>query len=485
MLDLLLLQQTLTKELNLQAGMPDKGLEPTVDAEAFPFSTVLAQQIGPDSPTALLAHEPLLTETALPPAELDLEAEVDVASNDIDTPLSASLLPAPLFQPDEMPKVQWTDEVPAQSSEEMTTFISEAENSTDEKNTHFPQTEVNRGHAETSQTAENEKRLEKLTSTPVVPAALHPAQVRSDEEATCELSHQSSGQGAEPLHAQNDDTIRAPVLVQTKQQLVASETADPLAVKLSTKQTREPLESVGPVHLDEDIQGEKQQVNFERKLALRAQQLQEHTNLQTSKSMPKAVEQIATAFAMKLKDADSQAKGATGEHVEGTFNQMVPLRDPQLTQYGNPQAKSFQLSHNVYDANWQPELGQKLLMMAEGGIQKAVIQLNPQELGPLQVKLQMEKDKVQVVFNSTHPMTKEVLESAMGKLKEMFDAQGLELVDVNVNLDQRSLAREGHDSDANNHQSHHHHRYSNIEALTHDPGTTVATQQLGLVDFYA
>src|SRR5690606_2295566 len=73
--------------------------------------------------------------------------------------------------------------------------------------------------------------------------------------------------------------------------------------------------------------------------------------------------------------------------------------------------KQFYLSQNVHDADWQPALGQKLLMMFEGGIKKAIIDLNPVELGPLNVQLELDNDKAQVVFNSSHPMTKDVLEN--------------------------------------------------------------------------
>lgn len=78
-------------------------------------------------------------------------------------------------------------------------------------------------------------------------------------------------------------------------------------------------------------------------------------------------------------------------------------------------------------------LGERLMMMADNGLQTARIKLYPEHLGPLDIKVQIDDDVAKVWFNAQHGQTREALEQALPRLRDMFAEQGLQLVRSEVN----------------------------------------------------
>lgn len=81
---------------------------------------------------------------------------------------------------------------------------------------------------------------------------------------------------------------------------------------------------------------------------------------------------------------------------------------------------------------WSAGLGQRLLMMAENGVEVARLRLTPAHLGPLEIHVNVEEDRAQVWFGAQHSQTRDALESALPRLREMFAEQGLELTQADV-----------------------------------------------------
>jgi flagellar hook-length control protein FliK len=71
-------------------------------------------------------------------------------------------------------------------------------------------------------------------------------------------------------------------------------------------------------------------------------------------------------------------------------------------------------------------------MMVEQGKHTASLRLSPEHLGPLEIQISMHDDQASVYFGAAHADTRAALESALPKLREMFAAQGLSLVDAGV-----------------------------------------------------
>jgi flagellar hook-length control protein FliK len=90
------------------------------------------------------------------------------------------------------------------------------------------------------------------------------------------------------------------------------------------------------------------------------------------------------------------------------------------------------LSSRVGTQAWDQQLGQKIIFMAAGGEHSATMELNPPDLGPLQVVLSVNKDQATAAFSSAAPEVREALENALPKLKEMMSDAGIQLGSATV-----------------------------------------------------
>ncbi|WP_020146715.1 flagellar hook-length control protein FliK [Thioalkalivibrio sp. ALJ15] len=82
----------------------------------------------------------------------------------------------------------------------------------------------------------------------------------------------------------------------------------------------------------------------------------------------------------------------------------------------------------------------RMLARAQGG--RTEIKLHPPQLGTLDVRLNVDGDRATVQFISANPVTREVLEAAMPRLRESLAQSGLTLEDATVS-DQAAEEREG------------------------------------------
>lgn len=96
-------------------------------------------------------------------------------------------------------------------------------------------------------------------------------------------------------------------------------------------------------------------------------------------------------------------------------------------------------------------LKERLTLMATANIQQAVIQLDPEELGGMNIRLQLQHDQMSVQFQVQNAQAKELLENAMVKLREMLDQQGIVLKDSDVKHNkqggQQQLAQQSQQSE--------------------------------------
>lgn len=86
----------------------------------------------------------------------------------------------------------------------------------------------------------------------------------------------------------------------------------------------------------------------------------------------------------------------------------------------------------VSQTGWGEAVGNRLMMMVNGRVQSANIHLNPAELGPIEIKLNVNQDHATVHFVSNNSTVRDVIEDAFPRLKEMFSQSGLNLADANV-----------------------------------------------------
>ncbi len=86
-------------------------------------------------------------------------------------------------------------------------------------------------------------------------------------------------------------------------------------------------------------------------------------------------------------------------------------------------------------------VGQRVMFMLGQGMQGARIELNPAELGPMEIQLQVRGSEAHVHFGAAHGLTREAIEAALPRLREMLAEQGFTQVNVNVGQQQGQQAQ--------------------------------------------
>ena len=129
---------------------------------------------------------------------------------------------------------------------------------------------------------------------------------------------------------------------------------------------------------------------------------------------------------------------------------------------------------------WNEQISKRISIMNSEGLQSARIQLDPPELGALEIKIKMTSDQMNVGFTSNQPMVREALEAQAPRLREMMEQEGINLADVNVS-DQGQQQAGGQSGDE---QMLDDGTNSTLESETENPQVTVS-QSDSLVDYFA
>ena len=87
---------------------------------------------------------------------------------------------------------------------------------------------------------------------------------------------------------------------------------------------------------------------------------------------------------------------------------------------------------HLRDKAWATDLGQKVVWLASNEKQSAQLTLNPPQMGPIEVSLNIDKGNASVSFASANAEVRDAIETALPKLREMFASAGIELGQTNV-----------------------------------------------------
>lgn len=86
---------------------------------------------------------------------------------------------------------------------------------------------------------------------------------------------------------------------------------------------------------------------------------------------------------------------------------------------------------SVQQNGWTDQVVDRVMWMSAQNLKSAEIQMDPADLGRLEVRIHMSADQTQVNFMSANAGVREALDSQQHRLREMFSQQGMQL-DVNV-----------------------------------------------------
>ncbi len=84
------------------------------------------------------------------------------------------------------------------------------------------------------------------------------------------------------------------------------------------------------------------------------------------------------------------------------------------------------------ESGWGNMIAERSALMASQSLKFAELQLDPPELGQLQVKVTVNQDQASVSFVAANAQVKDALDQSLVRLKELLEEQGLDLVNVDV-----------------------------------------------------
>lgn len=231
--------------------------------------------------------------------------------------------------------------------------------------------------------------------------------------------------------------------------------------------------------------------DFAATLTGAAAQLQPVTDGKLDDSGVAAFKELSVEGAEGLKDASPELRSENLTARLSALSQAIAQQTPAATRMsalpGAPLA--------LHQSGWSEAVVDKVMWLSSQNLKSAEIQLDPAELGRLEVRVDMSKDQTQVTFASPHAGVRETLEGQMQRLRDLFTQQGMNLLDVNVSDQSLSRGWQGQGQEQSNHGNSAHRGGGaggafaaggdeQVVAVTELRGKNSVSPR-GLVDYYA
>ena len=135
-------------------------------------------------------------------------------------------------------------------------------------------------------------------------------------------------------------------------------------------------------------------------------------------------------------------------------------------------------------------IGQRIMWLSAQQATRANIDVDPPELGPLQVRISHQHDQTSIMFTSPHAQVRDALDQGLARLREILEGQGLNL--ANLDVSDQGAQRQQQQADGYAQQ----YADGSDDGDTAVAGDAVATRvdgvltdavarPLGMVDYYA
>lgn len=166
----------------------------------------------------------------------------------------------------------------------------------------------------------------------------------------------------------------------------------------------------------------------------------------------------------------------TGLPASAAANTVVPpAADPRSS-----------VSAHLQSAAWPQQFGERVVWLTRNDQQSAQLTINPPQLGPIQITLNLSGDQASIAFASPHAEVRQAIENAMPQLKDMLSAAGINLGQSNVgaNLSQQQADTPFADTNGNRTADENAILPANDKTAT-TAGSPVVHRGRGLVDLFA
>jgi flagellar hook-length control protein FliK len=128
----------------------------------------------------------------------------------------------------------------------------------------------------------------------------------------------------------------------------------------------------------------------------------------------------------------------SGSSPQGPVTAPAAALTPAQASQPNPlpaQLEGLSLSRNADATEWGKGLGDRVNWMIDQKQNRATIRLDPPFLGKLEVQIRIADDATTVTIQTQHPQTRDLIEAASSRLRDMLQDNGYQ--NVNVDVSQR------------------------------------------------
>ncbi|MGE6662163.1 flagellar hook-length control protein FliK [Pseudomonas sp. NPDC077408] len=151
-------------------------------------------------------------------------------------------------------------------------------------------------------------------------------------------------------------------------------------------------------------------------------------------------------FGELLEKLDASKDSRPSVSGEAALNRLNPLTQALAQQNQTQQLQRPTMVPGqpvqMQQTGWSEAVVDRVMWLSSQNLKSAEIQLDPAELGRMEVRIDMTKDQTQVTFLSPHAGVRDALEGQMQRLRDMFAQQGMTM-DVNVSDQSRGWRGDG------------------------------------------
>ena len=149
-----------------------------------------------------------------------------------------------------------------------------------------------------------------------------------------------------------------------------------------------------------------------------------------------AVLNLANAVNYSANQQQAQVLGITDNQLAKEINhQQIEGTKLAITTTSASNQAMFDKAVNIYKAEGQAQLAEKVRWMVNSKNSSAEIRLDPPDLGAVNIKVNLSGDAAQVNFTVQSQTAKEALDQAVPRLRDMLQQQGIELGQSSVQQD--------------------------------------------------
>lgn len=133
----------------------------------------------------------------------------------------------------------------------------------------------------------------------------------------------------------------------------------------------------------------------------------------------------------KLETLTNTATTGQKQNTEIPLSTALNYSPISLTQESSSVSQTT-IMETLGKSEWNQSMSKQIAWMASQNIRSAEIKLTPTNLGAIEVRVEMNEDKLNIAFSSRDAGVRDSLEQAMPKLREMMEEQGLDLGNTDV-----------------------------------------------------